>query len=208
METFRDVRTFLRERRVGPAPTFGELHAWKALWLLGTKKSMGREVLSRELGIGPGAGRTLIRRLRSGNFIVVGPSGCTLSKKGLRVGRHLESLILSIMPLDAGKLAITKSNAAAHIRGMWAKVKLGVEQRDAAIRAGAVGATTILYMNGRFSIPQGSDDCERDFPDAVWRRLRSSLALQHGDVVIVASAESPPVANDGALAAALTLLEA
>jgi len=42
------------ETTVGPSPTFSKLHVYKAITLLGNK-TLGRNALAKELGIGSGA---------------------------------------------------------------------------------------------------------------------------------------------------------
>ena len=41
-------------------------------------------------------------------------------------------------------------------------VKTGIERHDYGIAAGAAGATTFIMRGSHFSIPGGSEDCERD----------------------------------------------
>ena len=72
------------ETTIGPSPTFSKLHAYKAIALLG-ERSLGRNALSQELGIGPGAIRTLIAKLKTADIIKIESNGCRLTKKGQNV---------------------------------------------------------------------------------------------------------------------------
>lgn len=66
--------------------------------------------------------------------------------------------ILSCIPNETGiqKSSITlgKFNYAVLIKNMADAIKSGIEQRDIAIKAGAVGATTLIFKNGIFLIPE------------------------------------------------------
>ena len=57
-----------------------------------------------------------------------------------------------------------------------------------------------------FTIPGGSEDCEKDFPSGAWVALRTMLRPRHGDAVILCGSDREETARLGALAAALTLL--
>jgi len=92
------------------------------------------------------------------------------------------------------------------VKNASTSIRSPIEQRDAAIVQGAKGATTIIFKNGKFALPRDTTDCEKDFPDKVWKTLRRELKPQNGDVIIVASGESLQKAEYGALAAAWTLI--
>jgi hypothetical protein len=95
---------------------------------------------------------------------------------------------------------------AVIVREGGAKVTSGIEQRDSAIRVGAARATTYIIGDGKFTIPGGSLDCERDYPSDVWNILKKGLGPKEGDSVILCGAALPILANLGAVAAAATLL--
>jgi Domain of unknown function (DUF4443) len=66
--------------------------------------------------------------------------------------------ILSCIPNETGiqKSSITlgKFNYAVLVKNMTDAIKSGIEQRDIAIKAGAVGATTLIFKNVIFLIPE------------------------------------------------------
>ena len=57
---------------------------------------------------------------------------------------------------DIQKSSITlgKFNYAVLVKNMADATKSGIEQREIAIKAGAVGATTLIFKNGIFLIPE------------------------------------------------------
>ncbi|MCS7116572.1 MAG: DUF4443 domain-containing protein [Nitrososphaerota archaeon] len=204
--SIKSIEELVKVRYAGPSITFSKLHIFKAIRLLGEKNILGRVNLAKELNLGLGAVRTLIQRLKDEGVIKVIRSGCILTEKGRLL--YIDSLkkIPKISSIDAGKLAIDRYNVAVLVRDRAHKVKIGLEQRDAAIKEGATAATTLIFKDGKFKIPMGSENCEKDFPNDVWNRLYNTMHPQENDVIIVCSGRSQIVAEYGALSAAWTLL--
>jgi hypothetical protein len=65
---------------------------------------------------------------------------------------------------------------------------LGIEQRDAAIKVGGVGATTLIFRKGKFVIPVTNLDSLKK-ESQVHRLLIKELSPQDGDVVIITSSD-------------------
>jgi hypothetical protein len=86
-------------------------------------------------------------------------------------------------------------------------VKRGVEQRDAAVRAGATGACTLVYKNGAYLMPTRDGDSKLNPNDELSRILNDLFAPTDNDVLIIVSAPEKELAEYGAIAAALTLVE-
>jgi hypothetical protein len=179
----------------------------RAILLLGERTVLGRTLLSRLLGTGSGAVRTLINDLDKEKILTVEPMGCRLTEKGLKMYQQIVERIPLITSLDAGRLSVARCDAAAVVKGVFDRLRLGIEQRDAAVRVGAKGATTLIYRDGRFEIPMGSQDCAQDYPDEVWNRLITIFKPGDGDVIVVCSADNADTALYGSLAGALALLE-
>jgi hypothetical protein len=178
----------------------------RAIQILGEKKVLGRTLLSRLLKTGAGAIRTIINDLEKEEIITVEREGCRLTRKGLNIHRQITEAIPLVTLIDAGRLSVAKYDAAVLVKNVSSKLRRGIEQRDAAVRVGAKGATTLIYSAGCFLIPMGSQDCARDFPGGVWRRIESTFSPEDGDVVVVSSADNADTAIYGALAGALALL--
>ena len=85
------------------------------------------------------------------------------------------------------------------------KVESGIDQRDAAIIAGARKALVIVYRNGHLCIESVSDNVEKQYPKAS-AQIIERLKPQDNDVIIVASAESALKAKRGAFAASWSLI--
>ncbi|MBI4257867.1 MAG: hypothetical protein HY619_02835 [Thaumarchaeota archaeon] len=199
------IAKVMKETYPGPQPSFSRYHVIKAVLVIGKKKVIGRKVLSDDVGLGAGAIRTLIHRLTKAGLLVSTASGCKLTSSGTNFYREISEKI-RVEPIDAGRLGVDKFSITILIHGAAHKVRKGLEQRDSAVRAGATGATTLLYHDGRFSIPGDSSDCAKDFPDPLWKRLTSVFDVQNGDVVIVCSAPVQDLAEQGAIAASINLI--
>ncbi len=201
LESLRDV---LSSDYKGPRAVFSEVHVLKAILAIGAAGSVGRGRLGSMVGLGQGEVRTLIKRLKENDLIVIEPDGCKLSRKGLREFSQLKEKLPWSSKVEAGSLGIGAECAAVLVRGAGANVRKGIEQRDAAVRAGANGALTALFAKGRFTLPGEGTDCEKDGPRDLWKAARAA-GPREGDVIIVVGADSQDAAELGTLAAALTL---
>jgi len=190
----------------GPSPSFTRAHFLLAFLTIGTSGMIGRQALAREAGLGEGAARTILGRLRDGGYVDVNASGAFLTKKGKRLLLLLRDRLLPLVSLEESRLTVGNEQAAVGVRGAGRGLGNGITQRDSAIVVGASGATSYAIRGSKFTVPGGSADCERDFPTGVWKLLRKRLAPRDGDVVIVCGARDSQRAKLGALSAALTLI--
>ncbi|MBA3043514.1 DUF4443 domain-containing protein, partial [archaeon] len=94
----------------------------------------------------------------------------------------------------------------AFIRKKAHKISSGIEQRDAAIKAGAVGATTIICKKKKLVFPVANYSFETKEP-VLAESLHSKFMPEDNDVIIIGSANSLKMAEEGALAAALELVK-
>ncbi len=173
---------------------------------IGESGTVGRQALAARSGLTEGPIRTIIKKLRDARYIEANASGCYLTREGERVYVALRSKLTSLIPIEGSKLTIGNSQVGLAVRGKANSVRSGLEQRDSAIRTGAAGATTFVFRSGKFSIPGGSSDCEKDYPSKSWPVLRAELEPMNGDAVIICGARDEAKAKLGALSAALTLL--
>lgn len=194
------------ERAPGPRPSFTVLDIIRFLRILASSETIGRGKISRSLGIGEGAARTMIRRLSEANLIVKSRSGCSLTSKGKRLWGNIEGVMPRIVEIGVNELTIAPFNVAVLVRGCVGKVGGGLEQRDAAVMAGARGAVTMVFKDGRLTIPSVSMNLERDYP-AAFRDIMLLMKPEEGDVIIIGSADTLKNAEYGAFAAALSMVD-
>lgn len=192
------------EKAPGPSPSFSVFHLLHAIELI-SEKTIGRSKLAENLKVGEGAVRTIINRLKYADLVVTSKSGCTLTSEGLRLLREYKSIFKKKIEIGKNELTLTDYNFAILIKNRGHKVRSGVEQRDAAVMAGAKGATTIMFKEGRLKIPSVSDDVAKDFPNEANQIVRL-LEPEENDVIIIGSADSLGKAEYGTLAAAWTVL--
>ncbi len=197
----------IRDRKPqGPSPTFERAHLLLAFLTIGESGTIGRHSLAVRAGLGEGAVRTVLKRLREEGFADADASGCHLTRVGQEVHSSLVKRLSPMTAIEGSRLTMGAAQVAVSVRGGGDAVKSGIEQRDSAIGLGAAGATTYVMRGSRFTIPGGSDDCEKDFPSRSWKALREQLRPKDGDAVILCGSDKEETARLGALSAALTLL--
>jgi predicted transcriptional regulator len=199
------LEQLMPERALGPSPTFMIFDIIKALETIMESGSIGRGLLSEKLGLGEGTTRTLLSRLTKAHLITITRSGCTLIEKGKKVWKQIETSIPCKLKMEGNELTFAAYNIAILIRNQAEKVNKGLEQRDAAVRAGASGATTLIYKDHKLILPTVSADISEDYPKA-FRQIIQLMKPVDNDVVIVSCGETLKDAEYGALAAAWTLL--
>lgn len=191
------------EKVPGPSPTFSVFHMLRAIELI-ANKAIGRSKLAEELGVGEGAMRTMINRLKDAGLITTSKLGCTLTSKGLKLWNEYKTVFRRKVGIGKTELTLADYNFAILVKNRGHKVKSGMKQRDAAIMVGAKGATTIMFKGERLIIPSVSDNMAKDFPETANRMVRL-LQPEENDVIVVGSADNLVKAEYGALAAAWTL---
>ena len=195
-----------RGRFPGPFPLFSKHHFVKAIEVIGGEGPVGRMKLSENLRLGEGATRTLIKRLKGMGLIKVSKLGVELSPSGRKILDELRSKFVHSASVSKNPLTVGTFNVGILVKDSAHKVRYGVEQRDAAIKVGAKGATVLIFKGGRLSAPALSNDVGKDWPE-VARQILKVFHPSENDVIVVGSADTKVKAEDGARAAAWTLLE-
>jgi predicted transcriptional regulator len=190
----------------GRTPTFTEVHIIKVLESLAEEKPFGRKRLSKILGLGEGETRTLVRHLRNEDLIHVSRAGIVLSELGKELLSDLRSNLSKEVEVPESSLTVAPSNMAVLVKSAAESVKYGVEQRDAAIKAGALGATTLVFRDDRLTMPEVGEDVFRNI-QSIHDLLVAKLKPEEGDVVIIGSADDRWIAEFAAKTAALKLLK-
>jgi predicted transcriptional regulator len=192
------------EKAPGPYPSFSIFDVIKVLEIIAESGSIGRGKLSDELGLGEGATRTLLGRLTDAGLTVTMKSGCSLTERGKKIWGELKAILPRKVELEKNELTFAVYNVAVLVRHRGEGVGKGLEQRDAAVRAGAKGAITLIFKNGRLVLPAISEDLSKDFPIA-FGQVAHSMEPKEDDAVIISGADQRKEAEYGALAAAWTI---
>ena len=199
------LENLMAEKAPGPTPSFTVFDLVKILEIIAETRMIGRGRLSEKLGLGKGATRTLLARLTDADLISTSKGGCSLTEKGRKVWKDIKTVLPQKAILRKNELTFAPYNVAALVRGRSENVKKGLEQRDAAVRAGSTGATTLIFRDDKLVLPTISRDIAEAYPRA-FRHITSLMDLKDGDVVIIGCADQPREAEYGALAAAWTII--
>ncbi len=209
-------------------PSFEKVHVILALFIFEENKDgIGRYRLQKELLIGSGTARSLIKKLnKSINFVIVltdenKRKGHILTREGSDFLKKIKKKIPLIEagdPMELKDIVIKPEGNNPYfclVRGVSDKISNGIEQRDAAIKIGGVGATCLLY-NGKNLIfplhtaseneiePMKVENNTFKYIDTLFTKKRAHL--EENDVVIIGLGENPKKARLAALNAALTIL--
>lgn len=206
MKLFSSITKITSKIAPGRAPSFTEAHVVKALETIGKSKTVGRIRLSKELGLGEGTTRTLVKHLKMEKLVRVSRKGIVLSESGKELFSKLRSYISEGVEISPSTLTVGSHNVAVLVRNMAHAVKYGLEQRDAAIRAGASGATTLVFSENELSMPGVKEDVFKDV-SSIRDILLSKLRPKENDVIIIGSAEDKKTAEFGAKMSAFELLK-
>lgn len=190
----------------GRTPSFTEAHVLKALETIGKHRFVGRIRLSKELGSGEGTTRTLVKHLKREKLVEVSRKGIMLSESGKELLSKLRSHISEGVEIPPGALTVGPHNFAVLVRNRGHAVKYGLEQRDAAIRAGASGATTLVYFQNRLTMPGVEEDVFKE-ASLIRKFLMSKLSPEENDAIIIGSAKDKRTAEFGARMSAIELLK-
>jgi len=188
----------------GPSTTFTIFHIFYALELM-AQKPLGRNKLAELLNVGDGAVRTIISRLRDADLIETSKAGCNLTQKGKDIWCQFDSIFPKQVDLSKSELSNLEFNHAFLVKNAAQKVESGIDQRDAAIIAGARKAFVIIFRDGHLRIESVSDNVEKQYPKAA-KQILELMRPQENDVIIVSSAETALKAKRGAFAASWSLI--
>lgn len=166
--------------------SFDIAHVFKAFQLMEINGHTSRDLLCQELNLGEGSIKTLIKHLKMQGLIETSKIGTQMSIKGSKIFSHILSCVPRECTLPKCSVALGRYNYAVLLKQLSFAVKSGIEQRDAAIKMGALGATTLFYMNEKFIIPGTRYDALKR-ESHIRRLLVDKLKPECRDVVIIGS---------------------
>ena len=185
----------------GPMFRFTDASVYWALHVLSDGKRMGRKRLSEEIGVGEGSMRRILNTLKEWDMISIKQTGITITRVGLD---FLEKTPIRVLDIKAGSLVLGECTQAILVKGVADKVGNGLKQRDAGIRAGSFGCTTLVVRDGKIFLPPDWSVDENE--PAVAESIRALNTVVDGDVIIIGGADDPNVAINAALTAAFELI--
>lgn len=171
------------------ALSFDLVHVFAALQMIGNNGRTSRNALCNGLVLGEGTVKTLVKHLKMQGLVETSNGGTKMTAKGKGICEGLLSAIPAEMSLPKCSIALSRFNYAVLVREFAFAVRMGIEQRDAAIKMGATGATTLLFKDNKFVMPvSSSDSLKRE--QKVRKLLVEKLNPREGDVIIIGSADS------------------
>ncbi|HEY7079944.1 MAG TPA: DUF4443 domain-containing protein [Nitrososphaeraceae archaeon] len=166
-------------------------HIFKTLQLMHDKGHISRELLCNKLNLGEGSIKTLVKHMKMQDMVHTSKSGTRLSNKGSDLYTHLHASIPTECEIPKCSIALGKYNYGVLLKHLAYAIKSGIEQRDAAVKMGALGATTLLFLDRKFVIPMtGYDSLKNEI--RIYELLVKKLMPESGDVIIIGSDESDP----------------
>ncbi|AIZ56497.1 hypothetical protein Mpt1_c06100 [Candidatus Methanoplasma termitum] len=180
----------------GPVPKFGDYHVWKTLYCIAKYSPLGRKSLAAHLKIGEGSTRTILNMLQDDGVVAINKNGVILTKAGLDIWKTVK---MDLHAVRIPELTIGKCDCAVRVPGMAGNIKFGCEERDVAIKNGAMGATTLICSNNMLIFPGSYYPVDQKIEN----RLRDHLDIMDGDAVIIGTASDDDRAELGAVTAAL-----
>lgn len=188
------------EPQFGPMFRFNDANVYWSLHLLSDGRRMGRKRLADEVGVGEGSMRRIIDTLKEWDFINIKQTGITITKAGLS--------FLDQLPLRPVNIFVEGSVAGAYQQGVLVlggadKVVNGMEQRDAGIKVGADGCTTIVIRDGILMIPPDWNMDDKT-PELAYK-IRKEIGMTQSDALIIGGGETPALATEAAITAALQM---
>ncbi|RLF10045.1 MAG: hypothetical protein DRJ98_07015 [Thermoprotei archaeon] len=195
--------------RAGRGPKL-EVPLYKLVLLLRVVEEegpIGRYALVEKVRLGEGIVKALLASLTAKGLLRPHRGkGCTLTEVGKEELSHLLSEwgVVSIKLLEGSWLSLGKYEVAVQIRGAAGKVRLGIEQRDEAVKVGAKGALTLTCSGEKLLIPGVNEALEKTNP-MLAKKLSSIFNLKDEDVVLICSADDRWLAEEAALAISFKL---
>lgn len=192
-----------KERAPGPSPAFSVFHLLLVIELV-AEDPIGRGKLAQNLGVGEGVIRTILGRLTDAGLVTTSKAGCRLTERGLGIWKEYNSIVRKV-EIGRNELTDASHTYAILVKDHGHRLKSGMEQRDAAVMAGAKTATTMLYKARRLNIPSVTENAEKDFPKASGKVLKLLKPVEN-DAIIIVGADNQAKAVYAAMAAAWTLV--
>lgn len=209
-------------------PTFDYVHVVLAFFLFGENpEGIGRYRLQKELVIGSGTAKSLMRRLKEiGNYIEVPyrdinqldskKKGHILTENGVKTFTILRNKFPILQPADNQiiKEIIIDSASYAYfclVKDVQTEVKDGIAQRDAAIKISGSGATCLIFDGENLVFPEDYSSEQRIAEKNIQmyfktKVINANVKLEKKDAIVIGLGDNPKKARLAALNAALTFL--
>jgi hypothetical protein len=139
------------------------------------------------------------------NLVKSTNGGTRLTEKGKAFSSTLLQSIPSEGNMPKCSIALGKFDYVVLLRNYGFAIKSGIEQRDAVIKMGALGATTLLYKDHKFVMPGAyyNNEDSLQIESSIASLLIDKLKPEDNDVIIGSDNENLRTAEFAAKNAAL-----
>ena len=185
----------------GPMFRFTDANVYYALYVLSDGKRIGRKKLAEQAGVGEGSMRRILDKFREWNFVQIKQTGISITKAGLV---FLDQIPVRLIDVDLQGSVVGDFTQGVIVYGASSKIVNGMQQRDAGIKAGAEGCTTIVIRDGKLMIPPDWNMDEQT-PELAYK-IRKDTGITADDVIIVGGGSSKIAAVEAVLNAAFELV--
>lgn len=186
--------------------SFNLIHVFKTMQMMENDKKISRALIMQELSLGEGSVKTLVKHLKMQGLIENSNVGMWLTNKGKTIYAKLQVSMPKEIDISKCSIALGKFNHAILLKNMSYNIRSGIEQRDAAIKAGAVGATTLIFKHKRLEIPGTGEDLMKNDPKT-HSLIMEKLEPEENDVIIIGSSQNKKIAEMAAKSVAFYTLE-
>lgn len=147
---------------------------------------ISRELLEKELLLGGGSIKTLVKHLKTTDMIKTSNAGTILTEKGERIISQILLHIPKETVIPQSSITVGKFNYAVLAKNIANSIHSGIEQRDIAIKSGATGATTLLFKDDKFLVPKTNYNALAE-ESKIQKVLVKNLRPNDNDVIIIGS---------------------
>jgi hypothetical protein len=151
---------------------------------------VSRVLLCKELVLGEGAIKTLVKHMKMDGLITTTNGGTRMTAKGKGICDGLTASIPAETSLPKCSVALGKFNHAVLLKNLSYVIKTGIEQRDAAIKMNATGATTLIYKDKKLVMPTNMNQDSLKKEPEIRTLLIQILKPQQDDVIIIGSSDT------------------
>lgn len=204
---WRDVVAHYHEPKTGPRPAFRRVDLLRAFYAL-SEQPASRGALAKQLDLGEGSVRSILQYFAAEEFATSLKRGVVLTKKGDALRNDLLQTVASQTRLGALSVTAGQPSCALLLLEQAEKFKRGTEQRDAAVREGAIGATSLYLAASKRWHFVGDSEHARGLDAQTESQLNASFPnAKPGDALILCFGGDEAARERGVWAAALTLFE-
>jgi hypothetical protein len=201
------IEEISKPKKRGAKPSFTPIDILRMIRIIDKYSLVSRIRISKELEIGEGTIRTIIRYLKHSHIIEVIRSGIKLGSKGKDIAKILNDTIIFEGFVDEKileKLALAKFNYLMILRNLAHKIKKGIEERDIAIKYGTQALITLIFRQNSILFPDGyplGEEFSR-FKQFILKEFN----LANNDVILISCSEKGNNAINGTYAVLYHLL--